>query len=102
VRTVDAGANAFAVADGLLLATGGTWTSDDPSSQHGIGLAAYGPDLALRYRALPGTFVGVQATLGGRAYVYGDEGNVLRVLDVATGRVVGSRTDTLPWLLLDD
>jgi hypothetical protein len=44
----------------------------------------------------------VEATLGGRAYVYGDEGNVLRVLDVATGRVVGSRTDALPWLLLDD
>jgi hypothetical protein len=99
-RTLEAGANAFTVADGLLLATGASWSSADQQSANPIGLAAYGSDARLRFRALPGVDVGIDFAVAGRAYVY--DGHGINAVDLATGRVTDQFSGDLPWVLLDD
>jgi hypothetical protein len=97
VRTLDRGADDVAVGDGLLLATGRSWTSTQQSTT-GMGLAAYGPDSTLRFHLFEGGSAWVQETWNGRAYVLVD-GNTT-VVELATGRIVEQRAGTTPWLLL--
>ena len=97
IRTLDRGADAVAVADGLLLATGRSWTSTEQRST-GMGLAAYGGDTKLRFHLFAGESAWVEQTWGGRAYVQRD-GNTT-VVELASGRVVEQRSGTTPMVLL--
>ena len=97
IRMLDRGADEVAVADGLLLATGRSWTSST-QAMTGMGLAAYGSDTKLRFHAFEGGSAWVQETWNGRAYVLVD--GRTNVVDLATGRIVEQRAGTTPWLLL--
>jgi hypothetical protein len=97
IRTLDRGADAVAVADGLLLATGRSWTSTEQRST-GMGLAAYGGDTNLRFHLFAGDSAWVEQTWGGRAYVQRD-GNTT-VVELATGRVVEQRSGATPMVLV--
>lgn len=101
VRTLDAGADSFTVANGVLLATGSSWSSD-PQSQSGMGVAAYGPDRNKRFQLLPGRPVWVGFVYRGRAFVSVADESRLRVVDLGSGRIVGSRRPDAPWPLLGD
>jgi hypothetical protein len=92
MRTIDRGATAVHVAGDLLLATG----SD-------IGLVAYGLDGDRRFQRFEGREVWLERVLAGRAYVLMWDGRreLLRVVDLATGRVRGERPRPLPWLVRD-
>ena len=102
VRTIDRGAMGFEVAGDALLATGGSW---DAASQRnvGIGVASYGIEGEKRFQLFDGQQTWVALVYGGRAYV-GYVGTAaqepLRIVELATGRVVGMRQQPLPWLLL--
>jgi hypothetical protein len=91
------------VANGMLLATGSTWSSTGDQIA-AIGLVAYGADRSRRFRLFPGAQAWVDFVLGGRAYV--DEGvpNATRigVVDLASGKVVAERSDRLPLPLAAD
>jgi hypothetical protein len=93
-RMLDTRADSAVVADGLLLATGGTWSSDSSSPVTGEGLAAYGPDASLRWRLEPGTKLSVVAATGSRALVQAYSSDQapqpLRLVDLASGRVLRS------------
>ena len=97
IRTIDRGADDVAVADGLLLATGRSWSSTEQRTT-GMGLAAYGPDAKLRFHLFEGSSAWVQQTWGGRAYILVD--GKTTVVELATGRIVEQRAGTTPWLLL--
>jgi hypothetical protein len=98
IRTLDRGADSVAVTDGLLLATGRSWTSTEQRSTGGMGLAAYGSDTKLRYHLFAGDSAWVGQTWGGRAYV--SIGGKTTVVELATGRVVEQRAGPTPILLL--
>jgi hypothetical protein len=104
-RTIDRGASGAAFAEGLLLATGATCESERGGCA-GMGLAAYGLDGDRRYRLFEGRVVWVWASpaFRGRAFVgMGDEdGEPMRLVEVASGRVLGERREPLPILLLAD
>ncbi len=91
VRTIDRGAIGFALAGDLLLTTGS-----------GIGLTAYGLDGRLRFRLFEGREVWLDEAYGGRAFVgfSGQPLDPLQIVDLASGRVVGTREQPLPTLLL--
>jgi hypothetical protein len=97
IRTLDRGADSVAVSDGLLLATGRSWTSTEQRT-NGMGLAAYGSDRKLRFHLFAGGSAWVQQTWHGRAYV-GVDGKTA-VVELATGRVVEQRAGEAPLLLL--
>lgn len=101
VRTLDMDADSFTVADGLLLATGSSWSSS-PQSQSGMGVAAYGPDRNKRFQLLPGRPVWVGFVYRGRAFVSVADESSLTVVDLGSGRIVGSRRADAPWPLLGD
>jgi hypothetical protein len=87
------------LAEGLLLATGSSWDSETRRST-GVGLAAYGLDVGRRFRLLEGKAVWVMQAFRGLAYV-GVPDEPMRVVDLASGRVVGERRQH-PLLLLGD
>ena len=98
-QTVDPHADSFAVAGGLLLATGTRWHGiTDPT---GMGLVAYGPDGRRRFALLPGRDVWLDATsaTASRASIgiYGQKRWAL--VSLPAGRITG-RYDVLPTLLL--
>jgi hypothetical protein len=103
IETLDRGADAVTAAEGLLLATGSSYSSGDRET-HGMGLAAYGPDRKLRFRLFQGTSSWVQAVLAGRAYVgRSGSGSLAAVVDLASGRVVEQRdVNLVPTPLLVD
>lgn len=98
VRNVEPEATSFVVAADLVLATGGTW---DPAASRttAIGVAAYGRDGERRFRLFADETAWVASVYGGRAYVGGSGNGPLRVVELATGRVVGERPQPLPWLV---
>jgi hypothetical protein len=100
VRTLDPGADSFAVADDLLRVTGSSWGSDRP--QTGMGLVAYGSDRKPRFQLLSGRPAWVGFVYHGRAYVSVADETALRVVDLPSGRVVGSRRSDAPWPLLGE
>ena len=101
IRMLDRGANAVVPTDGLLLATGSSWTTQS-NKPTGMGLAAYGSDRALRFRLFAGAAAWVGVVSGGRAYVYRNGGETASVVDLASGEVVGKRSGRLPYPLLAD
>jgi hypothetical protein len=97
-RLVDREATSFVVADTLLLATGET--SDPATSKRtGIGVAAYGLDGGRRFQVFDGESAWLAQVHGGHAYVGISGEDQLRIVDLATGRVVGERRSPLPWLV---
>jgi len=98
VRAVDRGAMGFEVAGDALLATG--WSVDEATKRTvGIGVAAYGMDGEKRFQLLDGQHAWVALVHNGRAYV-GIGGEPLRIVDLSSGLVVGTREQPLPALLL--
>ncbi len=101
-RMLDAGADAFTVADGVLLVRGSSWDSDQ-QTESGMGLAGYDTGRARRFELFPGRSVWIGFVHRGRAYVSlsGAE-TALRIVDLGSGRIVGTRGSGAPWPLLDD
>jgi hypothetical protein len=102
IRTIDDGADSVAVADGMLLATGGTTRSDGSGTVNaGEGLAAFGADGLLRWRIRPGERSSLLGVYGARALVAKASFHGYDVIDVRNGRGVRSvRGDRFPLLLL--
>jgi hypothetical protein len=101
VHRLDPGASYAWVADGLLLATGAAWSEDGQHhSADGIGLTAYGADGTKRFQLFGGREAWLSQAYAGRAYVGMPNESRLRVVDLASGAVVGQRGQQLPWLLL--
>lgn len=100
IRRIDRDATWVVHSDGVLLATGGTSDSSRRVSTS-MGLAAYTADGSRRFRLFDGEHVLVWRAFRGRAYV-GKNGEPFRIVDIASGRVVGTRRDAPPWLLIDD
>jgi hypothetical protein len=98
---LDPRADSFALADGLLLAAGSSWSSE-PQSQSGMGLAAYGADRTRRFQFLPGRPAWIGFVYRGRAYVSVAGQSALRIVDLASGRPVGTRRSEAPLPLLDN
>lgn len=93
-----ADADSFTVANGVLLVTGARWRGNvNPT---GMGLDAYGPDGTRLFELFPGLDVWVDHVARGRAYiaVYGWRRE--RMVDLRSGRVVGTTTTEAPSLLL--
>jgi hypothetical protein len=101
-RTIDARADNALVADGVLLATGGTWSYGGGSpAGTGIGVAAYGVDGRLRWRFGDGGRRHLGTAYGSLATVYAEGTGPSVALDLDTGRVVRSFGDgQFPQLLL--
>lgn len=89
IRTVDAGARRAAFLGGTLLASDGV-----------RGLTAYSSGGQRLYRLFDGEDVGVVATFGSRAFVAASRGPI-RVVDVTSGRLLGTRS-AVPRLLNGD
>jgi hypothetical protein len=87
VQTLDPKADSFAIADGLLLATGTRWHST--ANPTGIGLTAYGRDGKRRFALFPGRDVWLAATdaIGTRAYIGVDGWKRWALVDLRTGRI---------------
>jgi hypothetical protein len=98
-QTIDPRADSFAVANGLLLATGTQWHGN--TNPTGMGLAAYGRDGKSRFALLPGRDVWLDAThaTGSRAYVGIDGQTQWALVNLRARRITGSY-DALPSLLL--
>ncbi len=91
-------ADSFTVANGVLLVTGARWRGNvNPT---GMGLEAYGPDTTRLFALFPGRDAWVDHVARGRAYiaVYGSKRE--RVVDLRSGRVIGTTTAEAPGLLL--
>jgi hypothetical protein len=86
-RTIDPSASDVRVADGLLLAGGGT-----------LGLAAYAFDGSEAFHLFAGRQAWVSQVHAGRAYVGVGGEDAVRVVDLATGREIGRRSAP-PWLV---
>jgi hypothetical protein len=99
VAPLDGGADSFTPTDGFLLATGSSWSSDS-QRQTGMGLAVYAPDRTRRFQLLPGRAVWVGFVYRGRAYVSVHHQSALTIVDLASGRIVGTRRAAAPWPLL--
>jgi hypothetical protein len=107
-RTLDPGSDSAVVADGLLLASGGSWRSDgNTTTSSGEGLAAYGPDETLRWHIDAGETITVLAAYGSRALIqkvhtgpyYIQE--PVQLIDLTTGRALRTLpADSYPWPLL--
>jgi hypothetical protein len=102
IRMLDRGADTVTPVEGLLLATGRRWNSNERQAT-GMGLAAYGTDRSLRFKLFPGTSSWVAAVSMGRAYVTGAGAERKAVIvDLASGKVVGTRPDRVPTPILAD
>jgi hypothetical protein len=98
-RLIDANADAFVRAGRLLYATRQSW---DSSAQRttAMGVAAYAFDGGKRFHVVPNGVAYVELVFDGRAYVaLNPRGGRYLVIDVDSGRVVGTRTTRLPRLL---
>lgn len=83
-------ADSFTIANGLLLVTGARWRGTvNPT---GMGLAAYGPDGTRRFGLFAGQATWIDRIANGRAYVAGSGWKAGRIIDLSTGRVLGTRT----------
>jgi hypothetical protein len=96
---LDPQADSFTVVNGLLLATGARWRGNvNPT---GMGVAAYGPDGKKSYSLFAGHDVWIDHIVNGRAYIGGYGWKSERIIDLSTGRIIGTRTTAAaPMLLL--
>jgi hypothetical protein len=91
-------ADSFTVTKGVLLVTGARWRGNvNPT---GMGLEANGPDGTRLFELFPGLDVWVDHVVPGRAYIalYGSKRE--RVVNLRSGRVIGTTTAEAPSLLL--
>jgi hypothetical protein len=66
-----------------------------------MGLEAYGPGKARRFRLFAGEDVWIDHIANGRAYIAGYGWKNERIIDLSTGRIIGTRsTAVAPMLLL--
>lgn len=107
VHMLDPRADSVLVADGVLLASGGSSRSDSTgATSSGEGVAAYDRDGSLRWRLDRGVRVSLIAAYGNRGLVQkvdpdSTETAPLQLVDLDTGRVVRTLPgDTYDWLLL--
>jgi hypothetical protein len=105
-HTLDRHAERMLVADGLLLAGGGSWRSATNSSSSvasGEGLVAYGPDGAVRWRLDPGKDINLLGAWGSRALIqaYGSTTvQPVQLIDLDSHRVIRSfDPNDYPWPL---
>jgi hypothetical protein len=97
-RTIDPGATAVIVAGRLLLATGQGFGLAR-GAEKTTGLVPYSLDGERRFALFEGRDVWVEQVVGRRAYVNAGPAP-LRVVDLARGRVIGTRPGSPPMLLL--
>jgi hypothetical protein len=99
VRSIDGGATDVEFAGDVLLAAGGTW---EPATERwtGIGLAGYSLDGERQFQLFDGQLAWLTQVYRGRAYVGISGEQTLRIVELATARVLGMREQPLPWLLL--
>jgi hypothetical protein len=97
----------------VLLATGYSWDSS-AQREGGHGLAGYALDGSKRFHLFADRRLTQLRTYRGRAYVglYGtvrvgathirlDDGSAFKTVDLASGRVIGTRIEPLPMLLVE-
>lgn len=89
IGRLDAGVDSVVVAQGRIVATGAR-----------AGLAVFDPDGRLLYRRFEGKSCWIELIHRGRIYVGAWSERRLRVLELATGKPLGSRAAPLPRLLL--
>jgi hypothetical protein len=107
-HTLDPNSTSAIVTDGLLLASGGSWTSDgNTTTSTGEGIAAYGPDGALRWRIDAGQTISVLAAYGSRALIQKNQtGSTyvqepIQLIDLTTGQKLTTMpADSNLWPLL--
>lgn len=88
--TVDAGASFVARVGNTVLAYGGAYVSEGSAlSQAGIGLRGYAADGALRFQLFGSEQIGDVQTAGGLVYVGGCNDRCFRLVDPASGEMVG-------------
>jgi hypothetical protein len=85
LRLIDAEGNAAVVGEGVLLTTGGRWSSTGANSSRGV--AAFGPDGALRWVSGQRSNSWI-STVYGSLVVLGKQSNLHDVVDAQTGEVV--------------
>jgi hypothetical protein len=114
VRRIDDSVAHVSRVGNLLLATGYSWDSSI-QREGGSGLAGYGFDGTKRFHVFEGRRLTQLRVHGGRAYVglfetvrVGathirlDDGSAFKVVDLASGRVIGTRTAPIPVLLVEE
>lgn len=107
-HTLDPNATTGIVTDGLLLATGGSWSSDgDTTNSTGEGVAAYGPDGTLRWRIDAGQTLSIVAAYGSRALIQKNQTGPnyvqepIQLIDLTTGKKLATLpADFSLWPLL--
>jgi hypothetical protein len=99
VRTVDSGASYFAVADGVVLAFGWTWSSET-NVRTELGVAAYTREGELRFHAFGDEPVNAVQVAGGYAYVTRIPSTGPAVLELTSGRVVAMLDRATAYLLV--
>lgn len=83
-----------------IVATGGTWHSEN--GHRGEGIRIYGLDGKERLRALSGQRLWLAAVHGDRAYAYVDGTTArLAVVDLVSGALSWRSPTSMPWLLLE-
>jgi hypothetical protein len=113
VRRIDDSISHVSRTGNLLLATGYSWDSS-VQREGGHGLAGYALDGRKHFHVFEGRRLTQLRIYGGRAYVglfetvrVGathirlDDGSAFKIVDLASGRIIGTRTAPLP-ILLDD
>lgn len=107
-HTLDPNATSAIVTDGLLLASGGSWNSDgNTTTSTGEGIAAYGPDGALRWRIDAGQTISILAAYGSRALIQKNQTGTtyvqepIELIDLTTGgKLTTMPADLNLWPLL--
>jgi hypothetical protein len=108
VRTLDQDADHVRVAGDLLLATRFSWDSA-ARTLSGMGLAGYTIDGEKRFHLFEQKLLFDVVVFGTRAYVRSGEyvhspvepPKVYEIVDLTSGRILGTRTAPLPTLLLE-
>ena len=100
VRVIDREAVSFEVVGDILLALASS--ASPPDRPTGPGLVGYGFDGRARFQLFDGQRAWLALVHGGRAYIglVGQEAEPLRIVDLASEQMVGTREAPLPWLLL--
>jgi hypothetical protein len=114
LRRVDDAVSHVSRTGNLLLARAYSWDSST-QRQGAFGLAAFGLDGSKRFHVFAGkqltqlriygdrAYVGLDGTVRvGAAHIRLDDGSAFKVVDLATGRIIGTRSTPLPILLVDD
>jgi hypothetical protein len=113
VRRIDDSVSYVSRSGNLLLATGYSWDSST-QRQGGNGLAGYALDGGKRFHVFAGRRLTQLRVFGRRAYVgldgtvrvrdthiRLDDGSAFKTVDLATGRIIGTRTSPIPVLLAE-